>query len=210
MSFTDRIRHNSIRIGQIFKEKTGSGEASHNPRVYQRSPGERYTFDGEIRLNGMPVAALLAGDDTNIALWAGLASAIDEYRKEVWEHDSKQYSEFNGQAQGLLDLIGGKMLKVYESVTGGIRWHLSGGHLWINNINPRAVLVLFLSHPTDDRRRFLRSYLYKLDLILSGKVGNAKSYAALDQARQLREEIADALGAHAASGGVRLLSAAVG
>src|SRR3989338_5347121 len=114
MIFTKRIRNNPVRIGRLFKEKTAGGEA-RQPMVYQRSPGERYTFDGgAIKLNGIPVGSLINDGSIDISLWAGLASAIDEYRKEVWDKDGKHFTEFNAQAQGLLDLIGGKMLHVYE------------------------------------------------------------------------------------------------
>ena len=212
MSFTDRIRSNPIRIDRLFRGGS-EGVASISPRVYQRSPGERYTFEnGQIRLNGIPLSNLIAGeageDRPDISLLAGLASAIDEYRKEVWKKEGKHYAAFNGAAQGLLDLIGGRMLHVYEEVTGGVRLQMANGRLWINRIDPRAVLTLFLANPTEERQKYLKSFLYKLDLILAGKIGNPRSRGIFSAAQQLREDILQALDLHAAPIHRPLLAAA--
>ena len=212
MSFTDRIRNNPIRIDRLFRGGS-EGVASISPRVYQRSPGERYTFEnGQIRLNGIPLSNLIAGeageDRPDISLLAGLASAIDEYRKEVWKKEGKHYAAFNGAAQGLLDLIGGRMLHVYEEVTGGVRLQMANGRLWINRIDPRAVLTLFLANPTEERQKYLKGFLYKLDLILAGKIGNPRSRGIFSAAQQLREDILQALDLHAAPVRRPLLAAA--
>ena len=212
MSFTDRIRSNPIRIDRLFRGGS-EGVASISPRVYQRSPGERYTFEnGQIRLNGIPLSNLIAGetgeDRPDISLLAGLASAIDEYRKEVWKKEGKHYADFNGVAQGLLDLIGGRMLHVYEEVTGGVRLQMANGRLWINRIDPRAVLTLFLANPTEERQKYLKGFLYKLDLILAGKIGNPRSRGIFSAAHQLREDILQALDLHAAPVRRPLLAAA--
>lgn len=187
-----RIKNHPIRIGRFFKDLVSSPRSSQTPFVYQRSPHERYTFEGgEILLNSLNVESLI-DSGVDISLWVGLASAIEEFRKEVWAKCGNQYGEFNARAQAVLDKILGKMTRVYEEVTGGLRLQILGGKVWINNIDARAVLVLFLARPDEKRRRYLASVALKLGLILEGRTGNSLNGHG-ESVRKLYQEIQEAL-----------------
>ncbi len=193
MSWTSKIGFNSTRLGRLFKGDTKSVAEPVTPYVYRRSPMEEYTFDGgSILLNQVPVQNLLEGNETEIQLWSGLAGALEEFRRKVYEQNAET-SEFKGQVQALLDIIMGKMMHAYEEITGGVRVSNQGGRFWVNNIDPRAVLTLFLSNPTEKRRCYLEGVLHKLALILEGKAGRKNSHGILAQARALYQDIHDAL-----------------
>lgn len=193
MNWTDKIRSSSARIGQIFKEQPNGTTSSTSPHIYKRSAFEEYRFDGsQILLNEMPLQRLLEGDKVEIQLWAGLASALEEFRRKVYA-DNAETPDFNAQVQVLLDVIMGKMTHAYEEVTGGVRVARTEGRFWVNNIDPRAVLTLFLSNPTEKRRQYLEGVLAKLVLILEGKVGRSHAHGIMAQVRALHQDIQDAL-----------------
>ena len=191
-----RVRYNSIRLKKLFKDRTGSSESHSDVHRlgYKRSPQEEYTFEnGRILLNGTDVLHLIDGSGLEIALWAGLASAIDEYRKQVWLHYGVEWPDFNGQTQAILDKLLNKLAHAYEETTGGIRVQLHGDRLWINDIDPKVVLALFLSNPTEERRRYLESIQTKLALILEGKVGTSHSNGILEETRKLFRQVRQVL-----------------
>lgn len=193
MSLASKIRFNSGRIGRLFKGESKSVSETTPPYIYRRSAMEEYTFDGgAVLLNQVPVRDLLEGHETEIQLWAGLAQALEEFRRKVYEQHAET-SEFLGQVQSLLDTIMGKMTHAYEEITGGVRVSNMDGRFWVNNIDPRAVLTLFLSHPSDKRRCYLEGVLHKLALILEGKAGRKNSHGILAQVRALYQDIHDAL-----------------
>lgn len=195
MSEIRRVRYNSIRPKKLSNDRTGS--ASSQPDVgrlgYKKAPQEEYTFEnGRVLLNGVDVLTLV-DSDAEVSIWAGLASAVDEYRKTVWLRYGTDWRDFNGQTQAILDKLLNKLTHAYEEMTGGIRVQLHGGRLWINDIDPKVVLALFLSNPTEERRRYLQSIQTKLALILEGKVGKAHSNGVVEESRNIFRQIHQAL-----------------
>ncbi|OGQ05381.1 MAG: hypothetical protein A3F82_00790 [Deltaproteobacteria bacterium RIFCSPLOWO2_12_FULL_44_12] len=190
-----RVRYNSIRLNRN-RGKSESAQSQSDVRrlQFKRSPQEEYTFEeGQILLNGVDVLNLLDGDRVEVGFWAGLAGAVDEYRKNVWLKYGTDWREFNGKTQALLDKLLNKLTHAYEEMTGGIRVQMHGERLWLNDIDPKVVLNLFLSNPTTERRRYLESFKTKLALILEGKVGYSHSHAVLEESRRVFYQIHQAL-----------------
>ena len=192
-----RSRFDSIRLKNIFKEKADSSSPSQGDvsrLSYRRSAQEEYSFEnGRLVLNGKDVVGLIDAEGGDVGFMAGLATAIDEYRRTVWSRYGVEQKEFNGQTQSVLDKLLNKLTHAYEEMTGGIRVQLTGGRLWINDIDPKVVLALFLSNPTEDRRSYLASIKTKLGLILEGKVGKSHSHGILDEARKIYHQIQTAM-----------------
>jgi len=211
MSEIRRINRQPIRLKKLFKEKTGFGAPEVDPRLsYQRSPNEEYTFEnGRIHINGMDIRSLMESDEVEIELLANLMGAIDEYRKEVWSKYGTRRPDFNGETQALLEKGMNKLGSTYEEMSGGVKIRLNGGRLWINDIDPKVVLALFLSNPTEERRRYLKSIHMKLALILEGKIGNAHSNGILEETRAIFIQIAKAF-ENAAAGTLYPLLATAG
>lgn len=191
-----RNRFDPIRLKKSSNGKTGASPSdAENYRLsYKRSSQEEYTFEnGRIHLNGVDVASLVDGNPVDVGLMAGLATAIDEYRRTVWSQYGTDKRDFNGQTQSVLEKLLNKLTHAYEEMTGGLRVQLHGGRLWINDIDPKVVLALFLSNPTEDRRGYLSSIQTKLALILEGKVGKSHSNGVMEEARRVYHQIHTAL-----------------
>ncbi len=210
MSEIRRIDQGRIRFRGIFKDRTETRSPQDEARLlFKRSPNEDYTFEnGRVLINGMDVLSLIEGLEVDIELLVNLSGAIDEYRREVWESYGTKHKGFNGQTQAILERALNKLGATYEGMTGGVRVHLIGGRLWINDIDPRVVLALFLSNPTEERRRYLQSIHTKLALILEGKLGNGHSHAVVDEAKGLFVQIAKAFENSQASSYPLLLASA--
>lgn len=195
MSEIRRVDQGRIRFRGIFKDRTESQATPQEEArlFFRRSPNEDYTFEnGRVLINGMDVLSLIEGDDIDIELLVNLIGAIDEYRREVWDRYGTKHKSFNEQTQGILERALHKLSASYEGMTGGVRVRLIGGRLWINDIDPRVVLTLFLSNPTEERRRYLQSISTKLALILEGKIGNDYSHAVVEEAKGLFVQITKA------------------
>lgn len=192
----DKTRFDSIKFRKIFGGKAESSpsdsEVYHLP--FRRSPKEEYRFEnGKILLNGTDVSGMINGTETDISFLVGLSAGIEEYRNTVWIRYGTDKRDFNGQAQGLLEKLLGKLGHFYEETTGGLKVQLQGGRLWINDIDPKVVLALFLSNPNDDRRRYLESIQAKVGLILQGKAGKSHSDGVVQEAKRIFHQIETAL-----------------
>jgi len=192
----DKTRFNPIRLRKLFGERTESSPSG--AEVYRlpfrRAPNEDYSFEnGKILLNGADVAGMIDSPEPDIAFLVGLSAGIEEYRNTVWIRYGTDKRDFNGQAQGLLEKLLGKLNHVYEETMGGIKVQLQGGKLWINDIDPKVVLALFLSNPTEDRRRYLESIQAKVGLILQGKAGKPHSNGVVQEAQRIFHQIDTAL-----------------
>lgn len=192
-----RPRFDSIRRRKIFKEKTGSESAKSGDAQrlhFKRTDYEDYTFEeGKILLNGYDVEELINKGGVEIRLWDSLISAVDDYRKHVWLQYGTDSRDFNGKAQALLEKLLNKLTHSYDTMSGGLRVQFQGGRLWINDIDPKVVLSLFLSNPTEERRRYLESIKTKLALILAGKVGKSCSHGVLEEASRIYQQIHQSL-----------------
>lgn len=192
---TNQTRLNAVRLKKISREKGSRAERAipHNLR-HQPSKQEEYTFEeGRILLNGMDVLSMIDSEAMDIELLACLSGAIQEYRGAVWENYGTSFKKFNAQTQAILEKLLGKLNTAYEQVHGGLRIHLQGGRLWINDIDPKVVLALFLSNPTEERRRYLNGIFTKLGLILEGKVGKSLSHGILAEAKRVYIQMQQAM-----------------
>lgn len=193
-----RIRHSKIRLRELFSNRTDKTGTHQTPQgdfklTFRRSPQEEYTYEeGRIFINGMDVISLLEEERADVELLVGLAGAIDAYRRHVWSSYGTQIRDFNALTQGILEKTMGKLGTAYETMTGGIRVSYNKGRLWINDIDPKVVLNLFLSNPTLERRQYLKSIQTKLGLILEGRVGMAHSHGVLEEAKRLFVQIRQA------------------
>lgn len=202
------IRLNSIRLRKILKEKTGAQPQTHGRLEYRPSSYEEYSFEsGRVVLNGMDVLSLIDGPGIDVELMACLAGAIDEYRRIVWDRYGTTFRDFNAQTQGILEKLLNKMSQAYEELSGGIRVHFQGGRLWINEIDPKVVLALFLSNPNEERRRYLKSIQIKLALILEGKAGKSCTHGVLEEVQRIHTQITHALANTASAHSTPLLAA---
>jgi len=195
MSEIRRIRRQSIRLKKLFKDKAdGFSPEGHVRLPFKRSLHEEYTFeDSRVLINGMDILSMIEGEKVDVELLDKLVCGVDAYRRYVWSKFGTDKKDFNAQTQGILEKGMNKLGLAYSEMSGGIRARLNGGRLWINDIDPKVVLVLFLSNPTNERRRYLKSIQMKLALILEGRAGNGHSRGILDSAKQLFTQIHKAM-----------------
>ncbi|MDP2600038.1 MAG: hypothetical protein Q8P84_04800 [Deltaproteobacteria bacterium] len=192
----DKTRFNPIRLRKLFGEKTDSSSSGvETYRLpFRRAPNEEYSFEnGKILLNGADVSGMINIPDPDIAFLVGLSAGVEEYRNTVWVRYGTDKRDFNGQAQGLLEKLLSKLSHVYEETTGGVKVQLQGGKLWINDIDPKVVLALFLSNPTEERRRYLESIQAKVGLILQGKAVKSHIDGLVAEAKRIFHQIETAL-----------------
>lgn len=207
---TEKIRLNSIGLRKIRKEGESAQPQRSGRLEYRPSHYEEYSFEsGRVTLNGMDVLSLIDGPGIDVELMACLAGAVDEYRRIVWDRYGTTFRDFNAQTQGILEKLLNKMNQAYEELSGGIRVHFQGGRLWINDIDPKVVLALFLSNPNEERRRYLKSIQIKLGLILEGKAGKNCTHGVLEEVKRIYCQITQSL-ANTASPHSTPLLAAVG
>lgn len=215
MSDIPRIRRERVRLKEILKDRAGSSspeDIGQYRLLFRRSPDEELTFDeGRIKLNEKDVMEWVEeaadGKRIDVALCSGLLGVVDEYRRHVWSKYGTDNRDFNAQAQGLLEGLMTRLGSAYDQMSGGIRVQLFGGKLWINDIDPKVVLVLFLSNPTQERRRYLESIQTKLALILEGKAGKSSSHGVMEEAKRIYHQIFEALENESASRPPLLLAA---
>lgn len=187
-----KIRQTRVRLKKLFSDRTDSHQTPPGDfrLTFRRSRNEEYTYEeGRIFINGMDLLSLLEGEKVDIELLVGLTGAIDEYRRYVWANHGTNIRDFNALTQGILEKSMNKLSFAYDEMTGGIRVVYNKGRLWINDIDPKVVLSLFLSNPTLERRQYLRSFQTKLGLILEGKVGISHSHGILEEAKRLFVQI---------------------
>lgn len=205
-----KIRQGRIRFRRLFDRADARQTPPNDFRlIFRRSPHEEYTYEeGRIFINGMDVLSLIEGEKPDIELLVNLTGAIDEYRRYVWANHGTRLRDFNALTQGILEKSMNKLSFAYEEMTGGIRVAYNNGRLWINDIDPKVVLSLFLSHPTLERRQYLKSIQTKLALILEGRAGNGHSHGILAEAKRLFVQISRAFENTPAANPPPLLAAA--
>lgn len=207
---SEKSRFSRVRLGDVLRRHFGANESVPRRLSYQPNDQEHYTFEeGRLLLNGTDLGHLVEQEDVQIELLACLAGAIDEYRRKVWDRYGTEFRSFNAATQGLLSLISGKLGQTYEALSAGLKIRYQNGRLWINDIDPKVVLSLFLSNPTRERRGYLRGLSSKLALILEGKAGSALSDGVLQAVRRLFVQISKSLHETKMDDGVPLLAAAV-
>lgn len=195
VDFSSRINRQRSELRRLFEKKgKTTGKEGEWKLLFRPSPDEEYTFEeGRVLINGMDLQSILETDPIDVELFDSLIKAIDLYRREVWSRYGTQYRDFNAKTQGLLERASTKLGNTYEEMSGGIRVRYASGRLWVNDIDPKMVLQMFLSNPTQDRRSYLKSIQTKLVLILEGKAGRAVSNGVFDEAKRVILQIATAL-----------------
>lgn len=207
---SEKSRFSRVRLGDVLRRHFGSNEPVPRQLSYQPNDQEHYTFEGgRLLLNGTDLGHLVGEEEVQIELLACLAGAIDEYRRKVWDRYGTGFRDFNAATQGLLSLISGKLGQSYEALSAGLKIRYQNGRLWINDIDPKVVLSLFLSNPTRERRGYLQGLSSKLALILEGKAGSSFSDGVLQAVRRLFVQISKSLHETKMDDGVPLLAAAV-
>lgn len=190
-----KIRRQTIRLKGLFKERAdGYSREGLDRLLFRRSPKEEYTFEqGRLLLNGIDLLSLIDGSEIDNELLINLVGAVDEYRRHVWNEYGTRQKDFNALTQGFLEKGMNQLGQSYEAMSGGIRIHFNNGRLWINDIDPKVVLALFLSNPNEERRKYLQSVQTKLALILEGRVGKSHSHGVLEEAKRIFVQIARAM-----------------
>lgn len=210
MNNINRIRGSKIGFGRLFGEKTQEKQKRRRVQrlLFQRGPDEEWSFDeGKICLNGEDIEVLMQEEGDDVSFLIALGGGIDDYRQDVWFRYGSDRRDFNGKTQGLLDQILHRLNTSYEAMTGGLKISLQGGRLWLNDIDPRVVLGLFLSNPNEERRGYLKSIQTKLALILQGKAGKSMGHGVMEEAKRLFVQIDKALENSKAASSPPLLAA---
>ena len=207
---TDKARFSGVRLRDILRRRFRVGDSVPQNLSYQPNDQEHYTFeDGRLLLNGTDIGHVVEQEEVAVELLACLAGAVDEYRRKVWDLYGTEFRDFNALTQGLLARISGKLSHSYEAMSAGLKIRYQKGRLWINDIDPKVVLSLFLSNPTRERRGYLKGLYAKLALILEGKAGSSLSNGVLQSVRRLFIQISKALHETKGDDGIPLLAAAV-
>lgn len=180
--------------GTCSKERVSDLPLDHRLSFYP-SFDEKWTFDEErwIRLNDVSVEEMLADGGDDIQLLCGLSHGLGGYQQHVWTKGGKSLEKFNGVVNALQNKIFGKLGKIYDAITGGVRFESNGEDFWINNINVRSVLNLYRLRPTQKARQYLWGLRDKLGLILSRRQSSTMYDGISKQARELFDEISLAL-----------------
>ena len=151
---------------------------------------EKWTFESEhIYFNDYDVNELINGNSNDIRCLCGLSSAIDQYRQFVWKKGGKSAGKFNGIVNALLEKILGRLSSIYDGLFRGLRFEYTSGDFWINGVNIRTVLRLYMIKPTEKARRYLLGLKNKLGLILSPRNGSARYDGIKPAAEELFNEI---------------------
>lgn len=206
----DKTRFSRIRLSDILRGRFSGSQEEPQNLSYRPNQQEHYTFEqGRLLLNGTDLEHLVEEEEVQVVLLACLAGAVDEYRHKVWNLYGTDFRRFNEVTQGLLGRISEKLGQSYQAISVGLKIRHQNGRLWINDIDPKVVLTLFLSAPTKERRGYLQGVYSKLALILEGKAGSSLSNGVLQSVQRLFIQVSKALHETKMDDGVPLLAAAV-
>jgi hypothetical protein len=167
---------------------------------------ERWTYEEGrgLFLNGEDVREMMSDNPHNIRMLCGLSQGLQEYQQFVWSKGGKDRAAFNGTVASLQDSIQGKLGSIYDGLTAGVHFECLGEDFWINNVNIRSVLKLYILKPTEAARCYIEGLRDKLNLILSRRQTSTRYDAVHDKATQLHEEISMVLECVPTSGPPRL------
>lgn len=155
---------------------------------------EKWTYqDNRVYLNDTEVREIIHENPNDAGVLSGLSQGLSEYQQYIWSRGGKEFGRFNGTIASLQDTCLGRLGTIYDGLTVGIRFECVGDDFWINNVNVRQVLGLYVQHPTDKARRYLLSIQQKLDLILSRQHSSTRYDGIHARARQLYLEVSSAL-----------------
>ncbi len=154
--------------------------------------GMRWSFSGgKILLDGLDVNELVSGSEIEVSSWLGIAGGLDNYRKKILAsaRPQDQFTRFEAVIEALLGKIFGRVKRVYDQKTTGIRWSLEEGQLILNGINVRSLLALYRVRKNEKARKFLEGLRDKLALLLQNPAGEKIRGVVQDLHAELSEEL---------------------
>lgn len=188
-------------INRLRTQRTGVGRRGEAERrtdlpldhqlTFQPEPDEKWTFEEgrKICINGEDVAEAVRTGNNDVRLLVGVSHGLSAYQQHVWGRGGKGNADFNGTVAALQSTIVGRMSNLYDGLTGGVHFEAVGEDFWVNNVNIRSVLHLYLQRPTDAGRRYLEGLREKLALILSRRQSSTRYDAVHGQAERLYQEV---------------------
>ena len=190
------VRTRDIRPrGRVGRPVTPAGTPSLPPPDRDLSyyeEGMRWNFSrGKILLDGLDVNELVSGSDVEVSSWLGIAGGLDNYRKKILAsaRPQDQFTRFEAVIEALLGKIFGRVKRVYDQKTTGLRWSLEEGQLILNGINVRSLLALYRVRKTEKARKFLEGLRDKLALLLQNPAGEKIREMVQDLHAELVEEL---------------------
>lgn len=135
---------------------------------FSPEPDERWTFeDQHIYFNDEEVNGLVNENANNAGFLSGISTLLDGYRNNVWQRGGRSNIHFNGTVAALQGKIVGRLGSLYDGLESGIRFEMTDGKLWLNNVDVTALINLYRLRPTPHAHAYLRGIRDKLALILS-------------------------------------------
>lgn len=201
------------KLGRISRKRTDSSKGAErvtdlpldHQLTFSPSPDEHWTYeDGNILFNEMDVKEIVRESANEVGVLCGVSHGLNDYQQFVWNRGGKQNASFNGLVNSVQHSIQGRLLNLFDGLTGGIHFECLGTDFWINNVNIRSVVRLYMIRPTEAARVYLEGLRDKVALILSRRHTSNRYDAVHEQARELFEEITFALENISPSGPPRL------
>jgi hypothetical protein len=178
--------------GRDVERASGSSDLPLDHQLtFSPAPDERWTYEEGrgLMLNGESVKEMVRDSGGDVRTLCGLSQGLSEYQQFVWGRGGKDRANFNGQVHALQDVIMGRLGSLYDGLTGGVHFEWRGDEFWVNNVNIRSVIKLYMSRPTETSRRYLEGLKQKLSLILSKQHSSTKYDAVQGEAGRLFNEI---------------------
>ncbi|MFA4875766.1 MAG: hypothetical protein WC956_01040 [bacterium] len=159
--------------------------------TFNPEPDEKWTFEEGrgILLDDEDVKAILSENGSSVRTLCGLSQGLYDYQQFVWGKGGKDRAAFNGTVASLQDSILGRLGSLYDGLTAGVHFECLGEDFWVNNVNIRSVLKLYILKPTEAARHYIEGLRDKLGLILSRQQSSTRYDAVHEKALQLLNEI---------------------
>lgn len=186
------------KIGQVSRKRTGSSKKAEracdlpldHQLTFNPAPDERWTYkDGTILLNEMDVKELVRESSNEVGILCGVSHGLNDYQQFVWSRGGKSNADFNGLVNSVQHTIQGRLLNLFDGLTGGLHFEWLGRDFWINNVNVRSVIKLYMIRPTEAARTYLEGLRDKVGLILARRRASTRYDGVYEGAKELFEEI---------------------
>jgi len=186
------------KLGRVTRKRTGSSKEARRATdlpldhqlTFSPTKDERWTYeDGAILLNEMDVKEIVNECPKSVSVLTGVSHGLHSYQRFVWGKGGKEFAKFNGVIDSVQHTIQGKLLNLFDGLTGGIDFEWEGDDFWINNVNVRSVIKLYVLRPTEAARAYLEGLRDKVSLILQRRNDNSRYDAVFEEAQELYDEI---------------------
>lgn len=173
--------------------------------TFNPNPDQNWAYrEGTILLNDMDVKEVVHECSNSVSTLSGVSHSLYDYQQFVWNKGGKGYASFNGVISSVQHTIQGRLLNLFDGLTGGIHFEWLGEDFWINNVNIRSVVKLYMLRPTEAARTYLEGLRDKVNLILSRRHDSTRYDAVYEEAQELYDEIDMVLNTVSPSGPPRL------